>query len=125
LAQTAQEDAVPGVLTSAVPEGKSLNAEAVTTMTGQFLSRIGHKGPVKPKRVSLESDIYTVEVELKKFTATVKVDMKTQEITEYDVQPKSEENSMAIGSIKSLLPLIIVSAVVTMGIYFAFKIIGL
>jgi hypothetical protein len=124
LAETAQEDA-PGVLTSAVPESKGLNAEAVTTMTGEFLSRIGHKGPVKPKRVSLESEIYTVEVELKKFTATVKVDTKSQEIVEYDVQPKSEESSLAVGGIKSLLPLIIVSSVVTLGIYFAFKIIGL
>ena len=123
MAETAQEDA-PGVLTSAVPEAKGLNAEAVTTMTSEFLGRIGHKGAVKPKRVSLESEIYTVEVELKKFTATVKVDTKTQEIVEYDVQPKSEEGS-TMPSIKSLLPLIVVSSIVTIGIYFAFQIIGL
>ena len=123
MAETAQEDA-PGVLTSAVPEAKGLNAEAVTTMTAEFLGRIGHKGGMKPKRVSLESEVYTVEVELKKFTATVKVDTKSQEIVEYDVQPKMEENSSMV-SVKSLIPLVIVSGVVTVGIYFAFKIIGL
>jgi hypothetical protein len=70
LSETVQENA-PGVLTSAVPEVKELNAEVVTSMSASFLKRIGHKGNVKPKRVSLESDIYTVEVELKKFTATI------------------------------------------------------
>jgi hypothetical protein len=51
LSETTQEN-VPGVLTSAVPEAKELNAEAVTTMTAEFLKRIGHKGGMKPKRVS-------------------------------------------------------------------------
>ncbi len=80
MSETTQQDA-PGVLTSAVvPQEKELNAEVVTTMTGAFLNRIGHKGTVKPKRVSLEGEIYTVEVELKQISATVKVDTKTREI---------------------------------------------
>jgi len=33
-------------------------------------------------------------VELKKFTATIKVDTTTQQIKEYDVQPKSEESAL-------------------------------
>jgi hypothetical protein len=119
------EDNVPGVLTSAVPDTKELNAEAVTTMTAEFLQRIGHKGGMKPKRVSLEGDIYTVEVELKQFTATVKVDVKSHEIKEYDVQPKSEESSFSMFSPKSLMPMIVISSIVTVGLYFGLKIIGL
>ncbi|MFB3889248.1 MAG: hypothetical protein ACE14S_07130 [Candidatus Bathyarchaeia archaeon] len=117
------EDEVPGVLTSAVPEGKELNAEAVTSMSASFLKRIGHKGGLKPKRVSLEGDLYTVEVELSKFTATVKVDVKTKEIREYDVQPKGEESSGSLSS-KVFLTMLAVSSGVTAGLYFVFKILG-
>jgi hypothetical protein len=123
LAETIQEH-VSDVLASAVPEVKELNAEAVTSMSANFLKRIGHKGGLKPKRVSLEDDLYTVEVELKQFTATVKVDAVTRQIKEYDVQPKSEESSLSSLSPKTLLTMIIVSSIVTFGFYFAFKIFG-
>jgi len=43
----------------------------------------------------LEDELYTVEVELKKFTAAVKIDLMTLRIKEYDVQPKSEESSFS------------------------------
>jgi hypothetical protein len=65
LSETTQET-VPGVLTSAVPQAKELNAEGATTMAFDFLKRFGLKGSLKPERVSLEGDLYTVEVELKK-----------------------------------------------------------
>jgi len=127
LAETAQE-AIPGVLNPATPQPqeqvKELNAETVTAMVGGFLKRIGHKGGLKPKRVSLEGDVYTVEVELKKFSATVKVDKTSQEIKEYDIQPKSEEASSSF-SPKNLVLIIIVAAVVNVGLYFAFKMMGL
>ncbi len=123
MSETIQEH-VSDVLASAVPEVKELNAEAVTSMSANFLKRIGHKGGLKPKRVSLEDDLYTVEVELKQFTATVKVDAVTRQIKEYDVQPKSEESSLSSLSPKTLLTMIIVSSIVTFGFYFAFKIFG-
>ena len=65
MSATSQET-VPEVVTSAAPEPKTLNAEVVTTMVTDFLKRLGHKGGLKPKRVSLEGEVYTVEVELKK-----------------------------------------------------------
>ena len=37
-----------------------MNAESVTTIATGFLKRIGHKGGLKLKRVSLEEEIYTV-----------------------------------------------------------------
>ncbi len=125
MSETAQEqENIPGVLTSAVPQVKNLNAEVVTAMAAGFLKRIGHKGGLKPKRVSLEGDLYTVEVELKQFTATVKVDMQTREIKEYDVQPKGEENSSSL-SPKMLLMMIVISSIVNVGLYFGFQLMGI
>jgi hypothetical protein len=124
LSETVEEN-VPGVLTSAVPQVKELNAEAVTAMSAAFLKRIGHKGSLKPKRVSLEGELYTVEVEMKNFSATVKIDTVTRQIKEYDVQPKSEESSLSSLSPKTLLTMIIVSSIVNVGLYFVFKIFGL
>jgi hypothetical protein len=124
LSETVQEN-VPGVLTTSVPEVKELNAEAVTEMSAAFLRRIGHKGGLKPKRVSLEGELYTVEVELKKFTASVKVDTVTRQIKEYDVQPKGEESSLSSLAPKTLITMVVVSAIVNVGLYFAFKMFGL
>jgi hypothetical protein len=81
----------PGALTSATPQTREVNAESVTTLATDFLKRIGNKGSLKPKRVSLEEGVYSVEVEMKKFLALVKVDAETHIIKEYEIQPKSEE----------------------------------
>ncbi|MEM2447066.1 MAG: hypothetical protein QW734_10460, partial [Candidatus Bathyarchaeia archaeon] len=84
----------PGVVTPASPQLKRLNAESVTSIATSFLKRIGHRGGLKPKKVLLEEGIYTVEVEMKKFTAVIHVDAETQEITSYEIQPKGEESSI-------------------------------
>jgi hypothetical protein len=115
---------VPGVLTSAIPQTRELNAELVTAITTGFLKRIGHKSGLKPKRVSFEEEVYTVEVEMKKFTAIVRVDAKNREIKEYEVQPKSEEGSYSSISAKTILTIFVVSAVVNVGLYFTFKMLG-
>jgi len=64
-------------VTSAAAQMKRLNAESVTTIATSFLERIGRKGGLKPKRVSLEKGIYTVEVEMKKLTAIIHVDAES------------------------------------------------
>jgi hypothetical protein len=121
---TTSQETVPDAVTSAVPKSKELNAEAVTTMTTAFLKRLGHKGGLKPKRVSLEGEVYTVEVETKKFTAIVRVGAETREIKEYDVQPKGEESSFSF-SPKLLLTVFVVSAIVNVVLYFGFKMLGM
>ncbi|MCX8150904.1 MAG: hypothetical protein N3D85_05335 [Candidatus Bathyarchaeota archaeon] len=127
MTETVQETP-PGAITNATPQPqiqvKDLNAETVTSMVAGFLKRIGHKGGLKPKRVSLEGEVYTVEVEMKKFSATVKVDKSNQEIKEYDIQPKSEETAASF-SPKNLVFMMGVAAVVNVGLYFAFKLMGL
>jgi hypothetical protein len=119
------QEITPEVVASATSQSRKLNAEAVTTMTTSFLKRLGHKGGLKPKRVSLEGDVYVVEVETKKFTAVVRVAAATHEIKEYDVQPKSEEGFFASFSPKTLLTVFIISAIVNVGLYFGFQMLGL
>ncbi len=77
---TTLQEPMPGVAitpevatTSDTVPAKPLNAEEVTIMASEFLRRIGHKGKLKPKRVSLEEEIYTVEIETSKLMAVVKV----------------------------------------------------
>ena len=115
----------PEIVTSSAPQLRKLNAEVVTTMTTSFLKRLGHKSGLKPKRVSLEGDVYTVEVETKKFTAIVQVSAETREIKEYDVQPKTEEGFLASFSPKTLLIVLGISAIVNIGLYFGFQALGL
>jgi len=122
---TTSQETVPDAVTSADLQSKELNAETVTTMTTAFLKRLGHKGCLKPKRVSLEGEVYTVEVETKKFTAVVRIGAAKCEIKEYDVQPKGEEGSFVSISPKFLLTVFIISALVNVGLHFGFKMLGL
>lgn len=114
-----------GALTSATPQTKTLNAEAVTAIATSFLKRIGNKGSLKPKRVSLEEGIYTVEVEMKRLMAIVRVDAETHEIKEYEIQPKGEEAPLVSISPKIVVSVFGVSAAVYIMLYFVFKILGL
>jgi hypothetical protein len=114
-----------GAITSATPQSRTLNAETVTTIATGFLKRVGHKGGLKPKRVSLEEGIYTVEVEMKKLTAMVRVDAETHEIKEYEIQAKGEEAPFISISPKIIMVMFGVSAAAYVLLYFAFKMLGL
>ncbi|MCX8153568.1 MAG: hypothetical protein N3E52_03940 [Candidatus Bathyarchaeota archaeon] len=123
MAVPSQETVPNAVVTSAVEQPKKLNAEVVTTLSTAFLKRLGHKGSLKPKRVALEGEIYTVEIETKRFTAVVRIDAGAREIKEYDVQPKSEENAFSF-SPKLILTVLIISASINAVLYFVFKALG-
>lgn len=114
-----------GALTSATPQTKTLNAETVTVIATGFLKRVGHKGSLKPKRVALEEGIYTVEVEMKKLAAIVRVDAETHEIKEYEIQTKGEEAPFISISPKIIIIMFGVSAAAYIALYFAFKMFGL
>ena len=113
-----------GAITSASLKTQKLNAETVTTIATNFLKRIGHKSGIKPKRVTLEEGAYTVEVEMKKLMAIVRVDAETHEIKEYEIQPKGEETSFVSISPKTIAVTFGVSAVVYVALYFAFQMFG-
>jgi hypothetical protein len=113
------------VITAAAVQAKALNAETVTTIATNFLKRIGNKGGLKPKRVTLEEALYVVEIELKKFTAIIRIDSETHEIKGYEIQPKSEEISSFSISPKTIALVFGISAVVYVTLYFAFRMFGI
>jgi hypothetical protein len=113
-----------GVITSGTPQSKTLNAETVTAIATGFLKRIGNKGGLKPKRVTLEEGIYTVEIEMKKLTAIVRVDAETHEIKEYEIQAKGEETPFVSISPKIIVVTFGISAAVYVALYFVFKMLG-
>jgi hypothetical protein len=115
----------PSAITSAAPQTRTLNAETVTTIATGFLKRIGNKGGLKPKRVSLGEGIYTVEIEMKKLNAIVRVDAETHEIKEYEIQVRGEETPFISISPKTIMVIFGVSAAVYTLLYFVFNIVGL
>ncbi len=123
MSTTLQETAPTVAAETEDSSASALDAEEVTTMATTFLKRIGHKGRLSPKRVSMEEDVYTVEVEMRRFSATVKISALNHEIREYDVQPKSEEAPYMF-SPKLIITVAIISAIVGVGIFFAFRMMG-
>ncbi|MDH5482568.1 MAG: hypothetical protein OEY22_06810 [Candidatus Bathyarchaeota archaeon] len=115
----------PSALTSSTPHAKTLNAESVTAIVTGFLKRVGNRGSLKPKRVSLEEGVYTVEVEMKKLIAIVRVDSETHEIKEYEIQAKGEEVPFISISPKIVMVMFGVSAATYIALYFAFQMFGL
>ncbi|MEM4704118.1 MAG: hypothetical protein QXJ02_03535 [Candidatus Bathyarchaeia archaeon] len=114
---------MPHVVISSQP--KVLNAESVTAVATGFLKRIGHKGALKPKKVFLKEKVYTVEIDMKKFTAFVRVDSETHEIKEYELQPKAEEASSTPFAVKPLLITFGISTAVWFMFHFLFKMLGM
>jgi hypothetical protein len=115
----------PVAVISASVQAKALNAESVTTIATSFLKRIGNKGGLKPKRVSLEEGTYTVEIEMKKLSAVVRVDSETREIRGYEIQPRSEEASSSSVSPKLIVIVVGVAVAVHIGLNFVLKMFGL
>jgi len=122
---TAFQKKTHGAITSASLKARKLNAETVTTIATSFLKRIGHKSSIKPKRVSLEEGVYTVEIDVKKLMAIVRVNAETHEIREYEIQSKGEEASFVSISPKTVAVIFGVSAAVYVALYFAFPMFGL
>jgi hypothetical protein len=122
---TTLEKRAPVAVISASVQAKALNAESVTSIVTNFLKRIGNKGGLKPKRVTLEEMMYVVEIEMKKFTAIVRVDSETHEIKGYEIQPKGEESSSFSISPKAIVIIFGIAAAVYVMLNFILKMIGL
>ncbi|MBS7615854.1 hypothetical protein KEJ45_01475 [Candidatus Bathyarchaeota archaeon] len=125
MSAAALQKRTPGVVTQTTPQVKKLNAESVTAIATGFLKRIGHKGGLKPKRVSLEEGVYLVEVEMKKLSAIIRVDAETQEIAAYEIQSKGEETSFISISPKALLVIVGIAAAINVAFHFVFGMLGL
>jgi len=119
------EKKAPVAVISASAQAKALNAENVTNIALSFLKRIGNKSGLKPKRVTLEENLFVVEVEMKKFSAVVRVDSESHEIRGYEIQPKAEESSSLPISPKILILIFGISAAVYVLMNFVLKIVGI
>ncbi len=115
---------VQGALASSASNVQKLNAEAVTIIATNFLKRIGHKSGIRPKRVSREQDVYTIEVEMKKLSAIVRIHAETHEIKEYEIQPKGEESSFTAVSPRTIGLFLVIAVVANVVMHFAFQTLG-
>ena len=105
-------------------EGRPPNAENVTSIAIDFLKTLGNKRSIKPKKVSLQGQMYTVELEIgNDKTAVVQIEMQTREIKEYEIKTKEkEESALSLPlSPKSLILIFGVSAAV----YFVFELLNI
>ena len=73
-------------MSTATPEISRFDAENATTMTADFLKRLGYKGNWLPMKVSLDGELYVVEMMFQKLTAKVQINSQTKEIKEYELQ---------------------------------------
>jgi hypothetical protein len=74
------------------------DAENATSMTIDFLDRLGYKGKWLPLKVSLDGELYVVEMLQQKKTAKVQIHSATKEIKEYEFQETSSEGKSPIKS---------------------------
>jgi len=72
---------------------RRLDAERVTWLAQGFLNRLGYRrNALRPKKVTLEGERYTVEVNVQKRTATVQVDVATGEIKAFQIEESGESS---------------------------------
>ena len=74
------------------------DAEKATAMTIDFLQRLGYKGKWLPLKVSLDGELYVVEMALQKKTAKVQISSSTKEIKEYEFQDADTESKSSFKS---------------------------
>jgi hypothetical protein len=102
------------------PEISRFDAENATALTTDFLKRLGYKGGWLPMKVSLDGELFVVEMMLQKLTAKVQINSKTKEIKEYELQ-QGEAGSSGSKSKKLILLVAIVAVAVVatklMGIF--------
>jgi len=71
-------------------KSKPMDAEQVTLIAEGFLYRLGYTHGLRPIKASIEGEKYVVELQLKKKTARVDVDIATQEVKAYQIEEATE-----------------------------------
>lgn len=77
-------------MSSSANEVSRFDAENATSMTLEFLQRLGYKGDWLPLKVSLEGDLYVVEMTQRKKIAKVQINSLHKEIKEYEFEENAE-----------------------------------
>jgi hypothetical protein len=103
------------------PEISRFDAENATGMTADFLKRLGYKGSWVPMKVSLDGELYIVEMMFQRLSAKVQINSKTKEIKEYEFQKGEGESG---GLAKSKGKIIFLIAAISIGVV-AVKLFGI
>lgn len=101
-------------MSTVTEEGPKINAENATSVATDFLKRLGYKRGLLPKKVSLEEQIYVVEIDLEKKAAKVQIDSRTKEIREYEIQ--ESENSTGFFHSKARLIIVVIPVIAVVAV---------
>jgi len=83
---------------------KKLDAEQVTLLAENFLSRMGYRrATLHPKKATIEGEKYLIEIAVKTRTATVQVDLATGEIKGFQIEESAESGGFALSRRTQLL----------------------
>lgn len=83
------------------------DAENATSMTADFLKRLGYTRSWQPMKVALDGELYIVEMISQKLTAKVQINSKTKEIKEYEFEQGEETPNPVFKSKGKIIFLII------------------
>ncbi len=83
-------------------EVSRFDAENATSQSMSFLKRLGYKQSWQPMKVSMDGDLYIVEMMFQKLSAKVQINSKTKEVKEYELQENQTENNSFLNSRKLL-----------------------
>jgi hypothetical protein len=98
-------------------EVSRFDAENATSMTQDFLKRLGYKGNWIPMKVSLDGELYVVEMMFQKLSAKVQINSKTKEIKEYEFQ-KTEEAPKGMFNSRTIMFLVAAAAIAVVALKF-------
>jgi len=84
--------------TVAPTELSRFDAENATSQTLDFLKRLGYKQNWQPMKVSMDGELYIVEMMFQKLNAKVQINSKTKEIKEYELTENESEGGSFLNS---------------------------
>ncbi len=88
------------------------DAENATSQTMDFLKRLGYKQSWQPMKVSMDGDLYIVEMAAQKLTAKVQINSKTKDIKEYELTENEAQGNSFLNSKKLLFIVVGASAAI-------------
>jgi hypothetical protein len=97
---------------SQMEDTSRLNAEKVTHLATDFMTRLGYKQGQFPTKLFVEGETDVVELKLQKGTARVQIDTKTKEVKEYEIQEAEAQEGFFTSKRKTLLFLSSIAAIV-------------
>ncbi len=100
--------------TTAGEEISRFDAENATAQTMDFLKRLGYKQSWQPMKVSMDGELYIVEMAAQKLSAKVQINSKTKEIKEYELTESEAQGNSFLNSKKLLFIVIGASAAIVL-----------